>query len=114
MVICRTRPEDAVLLLDLFVSDAGIIGNSAGASAPQFFEHFTRRAKRKTALAAHRGGNVLDDPPILPRISGWIDRTIDLDHATFNLRNGSFIFLVQRTRQHDIGVTSRFIEKEVD
>ncbi len=39
---------------------------------------------------------------------------VDLDDATFDLRDDSFVLFVQRARQHDVGVMRRFVQKEID
>ena len=95
MVVARAWPEDAELLLDLFVRDAGVVGDAAPTCAAQLVEDFARLAKCKAVRPAQRGGNVLDDPPILPRISRRIDRLVDLDHSAFDLRDRAFIFFLQ-------------------
>ena len=68
----------------------------------------------KPLLAAQRLGDVLDDPPVLPRIAGRVDRLVDLDHPALGAGDHAFVLLVQRAGQHDVGVPGGLVQEEVD
>ena len=59
-------------------------------------------------------GDVLNDLPVLPGVSGRIDRLVYLDDPSFDLRDDAFVLLMQRTRKNDVGVMRRLAEEEVD
>src|SRR5690606_35568429 len=65
----RAGPEDALLLLDLLVRDPCIVDHASRRTAPQFVEDLARRAERESPFAAERPRDVLNDPPVLPRIA---------------------------------------------
>src|SRR5579871_5740645 len=114
MVLRRTGPEDAVFLFDELVSDSRVIGDAASRSATQFRKDFARTGECEAAFSTQSVGNVLNDPPVLPSVTGRSDTRIDLDDTAFDLRDGSLVLLMQRTGQNDIGMARRFAEKEVD
>jgi len=103
----RTGPEDSALAFDLFVGDAGVIGDVAFRRHALLIEDFTRLVESEAALAVHRAGDILNDAPILFRVARRIDRLVDLDDSAFDLRDDSFILFVQRAWQDDIGVMRR-------
>src|SRR5262249_9187081 len=74
MIYRRARPKDAKLLLEALISNARVIGDSSGRRAAQFLEDFPRRRKCEAAFPLERPRDVLDDPPILPRFAGTLDR----------------------------------------
>ncbi len=111
---CGHGQTDAELLFDLFICDAGVVGDAALAGAAQLVENFARLAKREPVRPAQRRGDVLNDPPVLPRIARRIDRLVDLDDAAFDLRDRPFIFFLQRAGQHDVGMSGRVVEEEID
>src|SRR5215468_7222767 len=113
MVFVRTRPEDPPLTFDLFVGDAGIIGDVAFRRHAQFIEDFAWLIEGEAALAAHRAGYVLNNAPILFRVARRINRFVDLDDAPFDLCDDAFVLFVQRAGQDDVGVVRRFIQEEV-
>ena len=113
-VVAVARPEHAHLPLDLFVSDAGIIGDAVFAGAAELVEDLARLVEREAVRPSQRTGEILDDAPVLPRLAGTVDRLVDLDHASFHLRHRAFVFFVQAARQHDVRVPRRVVEEEID
>src|SRR5581483_12080241 len=113
MIFRGAGPKDAELLLDAFVGDAGIIGDPARRGAPQFREDFTRIGERESSLASQRRRDVLHDAPVLTGIAGRIHALVDLDNPAFNLCDGALVLLVQRSRQHDLGMMGGFAEEEI-
>src|SRR4051812_4699674 len=114
VIVARARPADAELLLNLFVRDAGIVGDAALAGPAELVEDLPRLAKRKAMWPAQRLRDVLNDAPVLPRIARRIDCLVDLDHSTFDLGDRTFIFFMQRTGQDDVSIAGRVIEEEID
>src|SRR5262249_28268421 len=50
---------------------------------------------------------------ILFRFARRVNRFVDLDDTTFDLRDDSFVLFVQRAWQDNVGVMRRFIQEEV-
>ena len=61
-----------------------------------------------------RAREILDDPPVLPRLARAIDRLVDLDDPPLDLRDRALVLFLQTARQHDIGVTGGVVEEEID
>jgi hypothetical protein len=61
-----------------------------------------------------RRSEVLDDAPVLSRLAGTVDRFVDLNDAAFDLSYGAFVLLVEATRQDDVSMPRRVVQKEVD
>ena len=95
MIVRRAWPPDTVLLFDFLPGDTGVISDAALARTSQFVEDFSRILESKSTWTPQRTGQVLNNTPVLPSVSGRIDRLVDLDDATFNLRDGAFIFFLQ-------------------
>src|SRR5262249_18703950 len=53
MIFRRTRPKDAVVLLDFFPGYAVIVGFAATRCHPQLLEHVARRIESEILLATH-------------------------------------------------------------
>src|SRR5262249_56157769 len=62
----RTRPEHALVRLDLLVADARVIDDAALRRPAQFVEDLPRTGEGKSPLPAQRAGDVLEDAPLLP------------------------------------------------
>ena len=52
--------------------------------------------------------------PVAAGLARALDGLVDLDHPTLELRDGAFIFFLERTRQHDVGVACALAHEEVD
>ena len=113
MLLRRAGPEDSVLLFDLFISDAGIIDNATLRCLTQLFKNFTGGVERKTALPTERFGYVLDYAPVLPGVTGRLNRLVDLDDATFDLRDDTFVLFLKRPGEHYVCVMCRLAEEEI-
>src|SRR5262245_7928116 len=107
-------PEDAHLPLDLFVGDARVVRDTAFAGDAQFVENLARAAEGEAARPTQRGRQVLNDAPVLPGLARTLHGLVDLDDAAFDLRDGPFILFVQAARQHDVRVTRRVVEEEIN
>src|SRR4029434_10989131 len=89
-------------------------GDTAFAGDPKLVEDFARLGEGETGRPAERLRNVLDDAPVLPRLTRTVDGLVDLDDASFNLGHRAFVFLLKTARQHDCGVPRRVVQEEVD
>src|SRR5690606_27308362 len=103
-----------ILPLDLLVGNARIIRKSAFGCGAKFIENFAGRPEREPMRPAEGGGDVLNDPPILPGFSGTFYRLIDLDDAPFRRGYDSLILFLQGAGQDDIRVARGIVHKEVD
>ena len=71
-MVDRTRDsgqKTPILRFDLLVGDARVVGDAARRRPAQLLEDFPRTGKREAALAAEGLGDVLNDPPVLPRVA---------------------------------------------
>ena len=59
-------------------------------------------------------GNVLDDPPVLPRLARALNRLVDLDDAALDLRDQAFVLLLQAARQYHVGMARGVVQEEID
>src|SRR4029434_310425 len=89
-------------------------GDTAFAGDPKLVEDFARLGEGETGRPAERLRDVLDDAPVLPRLTRTVDGLVDLDDAPFNLGHGAFVFFLQTSRQHGIRVPRRVVHEEVD
>jgi hypothetical protein len=113
MGFVRARPEDAVRGLDLLVRDPRIVRDAAFRGHTQLVEDLARAREREPALPSERARDVLDDLPIRARVAGGLDRLPDADDAPFGGRDRPFVLLVERARQHDVGVPRGLRQEEV-
>ena len=113
-IVAVAGPEHAHLALDLFVGHARVVGDAALAGDAQLLEDLARAREREAVRTAQRGGDVLNDPPVLARLARTIHRLVDLDDASFDLRDRALVFLVQAARQHDVGMAGGVVQEEVD
>src|SRR5690554_2339630 len=112
--LAGTGPEDAVLILDLFISNARIVDHRPLGGDAQLLEHLSGVCEGHAVFATQRAGNILNDRPIPARLARALDRPVDLDNAPLKLRDRALVLLLQRPRQDDIGKTSGLVEEEVD
>src|SRR5262245_54391845 len=113
-VVAVTGPEHSHVPLDLLVGHARVIGDAAAAGDTKFLENLARTAEGEACRTLQRDRNVLDDPPVLARLSGTRHRLVDLDDAAFDLCDRPFILLVKAAGQDDVGVTRRVVQEEID
>src|SRR5262249_22209916 len=113
-LVAGAWPENAVLLLDFLVGDAAVVGHAALAGAAEFVENLFRPAVGKALGPAERGGDVLNDAPVLARIAGGVNRLVDLDDPTFDLRDRALVLLVQRAGQYHVGVPGRLAHEKIN
>src|SRR5205085_2349315 len=64
IVVRRARPEDAEVLFDLLVRDAGVIRDATFAGDAQLFEDLAWAVEGEAVRTIQRAGDVLDDDPI--------------------------------------------------
>src|ERR1051326_1616452 len=114
MLFARARPADAVLRLDLFVRDAVVVGDAALRRHAQLVEDLARAREREAARPPECLRDVLDHAPVLLRLARRIDRLVDLDHASLDLRDHALIFFMQRAGENDVGMLRGLAEEEVD
>src|SRR5581483_9964139 len=95
IVMRRARPEDAELLLDFLVADARVVGDAPFTGDTQLLKNLAGASEREPVRSIQRCGDVLNDPPILPRLAGAIDGFVDLDDAPLDLRDDAFVFLLK-------------------
>src|SRR5690606_16179793 len=86
--LVRARPEHPEVLLDALPGHAGVVHDAALRGHAQLLEHLAGVGERHALLAPERPGDVLDDPPVLPRLAGRVDGPVDLDDAALDLRDG--------------------------
>ena len=68
----------------------------------------------KTGQPTERLRDVLDDAPVLARLTGAVHGLVDLDDAPFDLGDRAFVLLLEAARQDDVGVPRRVVHEEVD
>src|SRR5690606_39238378 len=96
VLLAVAGPEDPELPLDLLVRDPRVVGEAALRRGAELVEDLPRAGEGEPALAPERLRDVLDDPPVLPRVAGRIDRLVDLDHPTLDLGDRALVLLLQR------------------
>src|SRR5262245_8989436 len=114
MVISWTGPKNPVLALDLFIADAGVIGDAGAGRHAQLVENLSRVGKSETMGPVQRLGNVLNDTPIFPRLAGALHSLVDLDDAALGGCDNTFVFFLQRTGQDHIRITRGVTKEEID
>src|SRR5262249_42737940 len=92
----RTRPEHALLRLDLLVADTRVIDDAALRRPAQLFEDLFGTAKSESSLPAQRASDILQDTPVLLGVSGRRDGLVDLDDSTLRRADDPFVLLVLR------------------
>src|SRR6185369_2357259 len=113
-ILAVAGPEDAHLLLDLFVGNARVVSDTALAGDAQLVEDLARALEREATRTTERVREILNDAPVLPRLAGALHSLVDLDHAAFDLCDGAFILFMQAAGQDDVRVTRGVVEKEID
>src|SRR5690606_6024375 len=114
MIVRRAWPEHTELLIDLLVRDAGVVREATLRRDAQLVEDPARRLEVEAAAAAERVRDVLDDAPVLARVARRIDGPVDLDDAALDLRHGALVLLLERAREHDVGVARGLAQEELD
>src|SRR5581483_6088020 len=77
-------------------------------------EDLARRREGEAAGTSERGRDVLDNPPVLSRLAGAVDRLVDFDDTALHLRDRAFVLLLEAAGQDDVGVARRVVEEKVD
>src|SRR5437588_4322604 len=100
----RTRPEDAVLLLDAFPGHAVIIGNAALGGATQLFKNLTGRVVAEFLRVVQASREIADDLPVHTCIGRRLDDFTMADAASFDVSGCALVFLHQRTGENQVSV----------
>src|ERR1051326_8933371 len=114
MVERGTGPENALLIIDLFVGNAVIVRQSSTRSEAQFIENLARLAKRKELAPSETPRQFADDFRIRARIGRRVHGFLDMDYARFHAGGYALFFLLQAAGENDIGVGRGFREEEID
>src|SRR5579859_2263925 len=110
----RAGPKHAVLLLDLLIGDAGVIGDATLGGQAQLIENLAWVVEGEASLTAQRPSDILDDPPVFARRARAVNGFVDLDDAALGRRHRALVFLMQRAGQDHIGEAGRLAQEEVD
>src|SRR6516165_10919872 len=110
----RTRPEHALLRLDLLVAEARVIDDAALRRPAQLVEDLPRTGEGESSLPAQRAGDILEDPPVLPGVAGRRDGLVDLDDAALRGAEDPLVLPVLRAGQDHVGEPGRLAEEEID
>jgi hypothetical protein len=114
MIERRARPENALLPLDFFISDAVIIRRAAFAGHAQFVPNLPDIRVLKLFFASQSFAQITENLPVAARLARRINRLFNANHAALGAGDGSFVFLVQRTGQNDVGVARGFAHEKFD
>src|SRR6476469_1094853 len=109
-----TRPANAVLPVDSIPRNAVIIADAAFGSDTQLIKYFFGGIEDEFVGLAKARSYIADNPPIQACISGRIYDLLMVDHPAFHVGRGAFIFFHQRTCQHNICVSRRLRQEEVN
>jgi hypothetical protein len=77
-------------------------------------ENFTGSLESKSPLPPERLGDVLEDPPVLFRVAGRVDRLVDLDDPPLGRAGDTFVLLVLGAGQNHVCEPAGFAEEEVN
>src|SRR5215472_10364718 len=114
MIQRGTWPKHALLLIDLFIGDAVVIGDAALGGASQLLEYFAGLAEGKVFASAEEAGQIADDLGIPPRVAGRVDRLLNMDHARLHARGDALFFLLKAAGQYDVRMGGGLGEEEID
>ena len=114
-IVAVARPEDADLLLDLLVGDAGVVGDAALADATRSSSKISRGLSnvKPCARPSARAMSWMMRQSCA-RLAGTVDGLVDLDDAPFDLRDVALVLLLQAAGQDDVGVARGVVQEEVD
>src|SRR5690606_14537957 len=94
--------------------NARVVNHRAAARRAQRIPDFAWAREGHPLLTPERTRDVLDDDPVPPCLTRWIDGLVDLDDPAFQLRHRAFVFFLKRTWEHYVGVPPRLVHEEVD
>src|SRR5262249_38814866 len=112
MVERRTGPEDAHVLFDPGVGHSAVIPNAAfriGGKAP---DKFVCQPIRETVLRSKPGCEIGEELPVRPSVTWRRHAGTKSDASAFTCCDGAFVFFLQRSSKHDIGMTRGLGKKE--
>src|SRR5690348_3613873 len=114
MVQIRTRPKDALLLVDALVRDAVVIGESATRGDAKLFQNVGRILKRKILTTPQTMCDVNNDVGITTRLTWRINAFLPVDDASLGAASKPVFLFVQTSSQHDVRMMRRLRHEEVD
>src|SRR5215216_312127 len=114
MLFCRARPEDAILTLNFFISNAVIVGVPAFRGYAQLLKDFTRTIELEILAATHATGNFPNYPPVGAGLARRITCLIDLYDAAFAVGRHAFIFSPRRAWQDHVCIARAFRHEEIN
>src|SRR5207302_5306518 len=114
VILGWTRPEGAHVTIEALVRDAAVVGDAAAREPPQLVEDVGRRMEVEALTLAEPACQLADDLPVAPRLARRLDGLPDADDAALDARHRAVVLLVQRAGEHEVGVTRRLRQEEVD
>src|ERR1700722_4112489 len=114
MIERRTRPENAHVLVDLFVGDAEIVRSPTARSFAQLIVNFSCRSVWKELLLPQPFREFALDPAIAFSVAGRVHRLLDMDDAAFGRAADAFLFFLQTSGKDYIRVMCGLRHEEVD
>src|SRR5262249_24752106 len=106
--------EDAELLVEPLVCDAGVIRDPAPRRFAQLVEDLARTSVRKKPLLAEMLREVTDDAAVDPRVTGRRDGLLNVNHAAFCTADNALFLFLQTSREDDIRVLRGLGHEEID
>src|SRR5262245_4362608 len=94
-VLAVARPEDPEVLRDLLVGHAGVVRHATLAGDAKLLEDLAWMGECEAMRPAERVCDVLDNAPVLARITRTVHGLVDLDDAPLDLRYCPFVFLLE-------------------
>src|SRR5208282_5153205 len=110
----RTRPEDSHLLVHPLVGDAVVVRDSAARGDSQLLQNVACVLEWKVRPTAEPVSQLDDDIGVAPGIAWWIDALLPVNHAAFRTATEAVFFLMQTTRQNDVGMMGGFRKKKIN
>src|SRR5262245_35230340 len=106
-------PEYTHLAVDLFVSDAVVIGMTAARGFPQFVEDLPRGLVVEEFSFAQAASKVAINLPINASVPWRVHRLLNVQDAAFDIGDDAFVLLLQAASQDHVGMMCGLRKEEV-
>src|SRR5262249_11460031 len=110
----RTGPEDAHVLFDLGVGHSAVIRHAAFRCGGKVAKNVVGDYIWETILRSKPGCEIRQDLPVHPSVTWRRHAGTKSDTSAFTRCDSAFVFFLQRSRQHDIGMTRGLGKKEIN